>query len=146
MNPVLADILAGQAAALSAPQPPEALGDYLAGRLGLLAMLSLLAAQEAERGPAVRIWENAAMRTLFAGAAHDYDAALGGRLAAAGAAAPSGFAWSELDLDNAALRRLLTVLHEAAEGRIDKALDRAILELYDAMAQARRLDLPAAPA
>jgi hypothetical protein len=144
MTPVLADILTGQAAALGAPQPPEALGDYLAGRLGILSMLALLAAQEAERGPAARVWENAAIRSLFGRASGAYDGDLMGRLAAAATAAPGGFAWSVLDADNAGLRRLLIALHEAAEARNDKPLDREILELYDAMAQARRLDLPSA--
>jgi hypothetical protein len=144
MTPVLADILAGQAAALGAPQPPEALGDYVAGRLGLVSMLARLAAQEAERGPAARTLENSAMRSLYARVADDYAAALEGRLANAASRPPRGYAWSQLDADNADLRRLLIDLHEAAEARGDKALDQEILELYVSMALARRLDLPPA--
>jgi hypothetical protein len=147
MTPALPDILIGQAAALAAPQPPEAGGDYMAGRLGLLAMLSLLAAQEAERGPRARLWENAAIRALLERALGDYGAALGGRLAGAlamGAGAGESGAWSALDAENALLRRALITLHEAVETRGDPALGGEILRLYAAMAAARRLDLPSA--
>ena len=58
MTPSLPDLLIGQAASLAAPQPVEAGGDYMAGRLGMLAMLAVLMAQEAERGLAARVWEN----------------------------------------------------------------------------------------
>ena len=54
MTPALPDILMGQMISLVTPMPPEAGGDYLAGRMGLLAMLASLAAQEAERGEAPR--------------------------------------------------------------------------------------------
>ena len=60
MTPNLPEILMGQSLALTAPQPPEASGDYMAGRLGMIAMLAALAAQEAERGIAARLWENQA--------------------------------------------------------------------------------------
>ena len=52
--------------------------------------------------------------------------------------------WSSLDERNAQLRRLLIALHEAVEAAGDTSLDREILRLYRGMAQARRLDLPAA--
>jgi hypothetical protein len=144
MTPTLTDILAGLAAAIAAPQPPEAGGAYMASRLGMVAMLALLAAQEAERGSAARIWENGAIRALFAKAAADYDRALDGRLAVAVATTPKDFSWSGLDADNAEVRRTLILLHEAAEARDDRGLDLEILRLYKAMAQARRLDPPMA--
>ena len=141
MSPALPDILTGQAVALATPLPPEAAGDYAAGRAAILTLLALLAAQEAERGPAARIWENGALRALLAGAAAAYDGALGGRLALA-AALDTDFSWTALDAANADLRRLLIALHEAAENRRDAALDREILALYVRMAQARRLEFP----
>jgi len=144
MTPSLPDILIGHAAALSAPQPPESSGDYLAGRLGLLAMLSVLAAQEASRGVAVRIWENGAIREVFASAAAEYDPAFAGALAKAASATDEDRTWAALDDSNDSLRRLLIRLHEAVETRRDSALDREILNLYQAMAKARRLELPAA--
>jgi hypothetical protein len=143
MTPALPDILTGQAVALATPLPPEASGEYAAGRAAILTLLALLAAQEAERGAAARVWENGALRALLAGAAAAYDGALGGRLALAAAAVDEDFSWTALDAANADLRRLLIALHEAAEGRGDGALDREILALYARMAQARRLELPA---
>ncbi len=143
MTPTLPNVLIGQAIALSSPQPPEAGGDYLVNRLGLVAMLATLAAQEAERGPAARIWENEAMRALFQKVAADYDDALDGGLTAV-LALPDAYTWSGMDAVNAELRRALIDLHEAAEMRWDRALDAEILQLYQGMAQARRLDLPGA--
>ncbi len=142
MTPSLPDILIGQCAALAMPLPPEAGGDYAAGRVGILIMLAALAAQEAERGAAARLWENQAMRALFAQAAQGYDGERGGRLGVAATGADNDFSWTALDAANADLRRLLIALHEAVENRRDAALDREILELYGKMARARRLELP----
>jgi hypothetical protein len=142
MTPSLPDILMGYFIALTAPLPPEASGDYAAGRLGILGMLAVLAAQEAERGTAARLWENGAMRALFSRAASGFDGDLGGRLATAGAGADDDFSWTALDRANADLRRLLIALHEAVEERRDTALDTTILALYRRMAHERRLELP----
>jgi hypothetical protein len=144
MTPALPDVLMGQFIAISAPLPPEAAGDYLAGRMAMIGMLTVLAAQEAERGPAARVWENGALRALFARTADRYDEALGGALGRAAGGVDADLTWSGLDADNAALRRLLIALHQAAEARGDTALDREILALYVAMAAHRRLDLPSA--
>ncbi len=138
MTPSLPSILLGQVIALSAPAPPEAGGDYAAGRVGLVATLLLLASQEAERGPAAAAWENEAMRALFADAAADYDLELGDELTADAAT------WTEVDAVNDALRRRLVVLHAATEARRDAPLQQRILNLYVAMANSRRLDLPGA--
>ncbi|HXU99648.1 MAG TPA: hypothetical protein VG166_04040 [Caulobacteraceae bacterium] len=125
MTPALPDILVGQMVALMIPLPPEAGGDYQAGRAGLLAMLAGLAAQEAERGTAARIWENGAIRELLGESGVDSD-----------------FSWRALDAANAELRRRLIAAHEAAEAARDEGRQRDILALYQAMAKARRLDLP----
>ncbi len=134
MTPSLPDIMLGQVAALSAPMPPEAAGDYLVGRLGLVAMLSILAAQEAERGIDSRVWENAAIRDLLARAA-----------APADCPAAADLTWSALDRENACLRRSLIDVHVAAEEAGDAVLDLEILHLYQEMAERRRLDLPPTP-
>jgi len=144
MTPSLPDILRGFAVALNTPLPPEALGDYTAGRAGILTLLALLAAQEAERGIAARLWENGAIRSLFAGAAPAYDGKLAGRLGVAAAGADGDVSWTALDQANADLRRLLIALHEAVEDQRDGALDGEILALYGRMAKARRLELPGA--
>ncbi len=136
MTPTLPELLMGQAVALSAPQPAEAGGDYMVGRLGMLTLLALLMAQEAERGLAARVWENGAIAEVLTRAATAY-----------GAEAPTGEdgdrSLSSLDQRNADLRRRLIALHEAVEVRGDAVLDREILALYRAMAHARRLDMPA---
>ena len=142
MTPTLPDLLTGLTINLSAPQPAEAQGDYMAGRLGLLAMISVLAAQEAERGAAARLWENTAMRALFARSADEAGGDLAQELRAASSETDLDFTWSALDRANAGLRRLLIALHVEVEGRGDTARDREILSLYADMAQCRRLDLP----
>ena len=129
MTPALPDILIGQAVGLATPLPPEAGGDYFAGRIGLLAMLASLAAQEAERGIAARVWENAAIGALLAKAGEGE------------AEASSDLSWRALDAVNAHLRRRLIAVHEAAEARGDAALQVEILNLYVEMAAARRLNL-----
>jgi hypothetical protein len=125
VSPKLPDLLMGLAVSLTSPAPPEAGGDYAAGRTGLVAMLLMLASQEAERGPAARIWENAAIAELLGDSSP-----------------PPDGAWSALDARNAELRRALIDLHIAAENRGDRDLQRRILALYEAMADARRLELP----
>jgi hypothetical protein len=140
VTPALPDILSSLALTLATPLPPESSGDYAAGRVGILAMLSVLAAMEAERGPAARVWENEALRALFVRAG----AAYGDIMAGAMDDTDGDRSWSALDGANASLRRRLIALHEAAEDRGDAALDGEILDLYQAMAQARRLELPAA--
>ena len=140
MTPTLPEILRGEAIALSTPMPPEAGGDYMASRIGMLATLAALAAQEAERGTAARVWENAAIRALFA-AAGVYDTQMGGALAKAASEVDTDYTWSALDTANAALRRLLIALHEAVEAAADTATDRKIIDLYVQMAHARRLEM-----
>ena len=138
MTPTLTDLMVGQAVAIATPQPPEAGGDYMASRLGMIAMLAMLAAQEAERGPAARVWENAAIQALLDGSSDAYGKP------DLGPAATADFTWSGLDRRNAALRKALIALHEAAEERSDDGTQGEILHLYVAMAEARRLVLPSA--
>lgn len=146
MTPALPTILRGQVVALSAPAPPESSGDYAVSRGGMVAMLLMLAAQEAERGPAARVWENGALRALLADAADAYDEALDGALVAGAGVTDGDAGWSALDAANADLRRRLIALHAAAESRGDEVLQRRILDLYVEMAHTRHLDLPGAGA
>lgn len=143
MTPSLPDIVRSYAIARSSPLPAEAAGAYTAGRAGILSMLAMLAAQEAERGIAATLWENAALRALFADAAGAWDGPLGGALARAAAARDEDMSLSALTAANADLRRSLIALHEAVEAASDAALDRRILALYVEMAAARHLDLGA---
>jgi hypothetical protein len=133
MTPALPDILMSQAAALATPLPPESQGEYLSGRVGLLAMLASLSAQEADRGPAARVWENRAIAALIAGTE--------GVAQESSPETSSDFTWRGLDAENARLRRRLIEVHEAAEAAGDGALQTEILQLYVDMAAARRLTL-----
>ena len=141
MTPSLPDILVGNFLCVAEPPPPESAGEFMAGKVGVVALLSLLAAQEAERGLSARVWENAAIRAVLAEAAGIYGAAF----AEAGKGTDTDFTLSALDRANAALRRSLITLHEAVEAAGDTARDHAILRLYGQMADARRLDMPPLP-
>lgn len=141
MTPSLPDILVGNFLCLAEPSPPESAGEFMAGKVAVTALLSLLAAQEAERGLAARVWENGAIRALLVQAAPSHgltcpEAALG---------ADEDLSLAGLDRANAVLRRSLITLHEAVEIAGDIARDQAILRLYGQMAHARRLDMPPLP-
>jgi hypothetical protein len=140
MTPALPDILTSFALTMATPLPLESSGEFSAGRTGIMAMLSVLAAAEAERGPAARLWENATLRGLFSRVGDAYGEILTGAMDVG----DGDGSWSALDNANASLRRRLITLHEAAEDRGDAPLNLEILGLYQAMAQARRLELPPA--
>jgi hypothetical protein len=141
MTPSLPDILVGNFLCIADPPPPESAGEFMAGKVGVVALLSLLAAQEAERGLSARMWENAAIRSVLTEASSDY----GQAFAEAGEGTDTDFTLGALDRANAALRRSLITLHEAVEAAGDTARDHAILRLYGKMADARRLDMPPLP-
>lgn len=140
MTPSLPDILVGNFMCMADPGPPEQQGEFMAGKVGLVALLSLLAAQETERGVAARVEENALIRAALVEAATDYG------LDPAAWPATDALTIGALDGVNAALRRALIGLHEAVETRGDTPRHHAILRLYAKMADLRRLDLPPLPA
>jgi hypothetical protein len=142
MTPALPDILRGNFLSLAIPAPVESQGEFMTGRVGVIALLSLLAAQEAERGHPARAWENDAIATVLAEAAEIY----GVQYAEAADIIATDLSLETLDRVNAALRRALIALHEAVEAALDLPRHRAIVALYGEMAQARRLDLPPLPA
>ena len=142
MTPTAAELLAGIATTLALPPEPEDMALFVQGRLGVIALVSILASQEAERGAAVRAAENGELRRLLGSAERDYPAV-------AGAAADPGdgdLGVAALDAANAALRRRLIALHAAVEAAGDAGRDRQILALYRRMAAARVLALPSVPA
>lgn len=140
MTPSLPDILVGNFLCMADPGPPEQQGEFMAGKVGLVALLSLLAAQETERGVAARASENAAIRAVLGEAAGAYG------LDVAVMPSTEDLTFTALDRVNAALRKALIGLHEAVEARNDTARHHAILRLYAKMAELRRLDLPPLPA
>lgn len=138
MTPTAPELLAGCAAALAAVPNAEDAGLFMAMRLRTVATINVLVAQECATGSAVRVWENAALRSLLGEAAARY----GEAYADAGSADDGDLSLGALDNANARLRRLLIHLHEAVEAASDHKLDRMILALYRQMAQRRELKLP----
>jgi hypothetical protein len=138
MTPTAPELLAGCAAALSAVPKPEDAGLFMAIRLRTVATINGLVAQECALGPAARVWENAALRSLLSDAAARY----GAGLAEAALIDNGDLSLAALDGANAKLRRLLIRLHEAVEAASDHKLDRTILALYREMALRRELKLP----
>jgi hypothetical protein len=137
MTPTAADLLNGCILALSTPPRPEDLGLFTMARLRTVASINKLVALESAEAAAVRVWENAALRSLLADVAPAYAAATD--VAAIG---DGDCSIGALDAANAELRRMLIQLHEAAELARDRDLDRRILKLYRDIAQRRELWLP----
>lgn len=149
MNPSLPELLTGALVALSDIPPPEAMGDFMGGKIGVIGLISFLCAQEAERGVAVRVAENRSIRALFdeaadAGWAPEQSADL--RVLAA--TADDDLTLSALDRANAALRTALIALQAAVEADpAPQARDRErkLMALLLDHARARRLVLPGEP-
>ena len=142
MTPALPDNLRGNFMCLAIPAPVESQGEFMTGRVGVIALLSLLAAQEVERGTTARVWENAAISAVLAEAAETY----GVQYAELASIGPTDLSLEALDRANAALRQALIALHETVETAGDLRRHRAIIRLYGEMAERRRLDLPPLPA
>ena len=142
MTPTAPELLMGNFLCLIDPPPPEAMGEFMQGKVAVTAMISLLAAQEAERGVEARLWENSAIRAVLSRSALDY----GERFKDASKGHDTDFNLAKLDAVNARLRRELISLHEMAENRADTKLHKEIIALYVQMAHMRRLDLPPLPA
>lgn len=142
MTPTVPELLLGNFLCLMDPPPAEAMGDFLQGRVAVTGMISLLCAQEAERGFEARLWESGAIRDLLNRAATGY----GASFAEVAKVDDSDRTLAGLDRTNAELRRALITLHIAVEKAGDQALDHEILRLYAKMAEARSLALPPLPA
>lgn len=142
MTPTVPELLMGNFLAMMDPPPAESTGDYMQAKIGVTGMISMLCAQEAERGIEARAWENTAIRALLAASAGRY----GERFAAAATGVDTDLSLAAMDRANAALRTALIDLHIAVEAARDAALDTQIRALYVKMADARRLDLPPMPA
>jgi len=141
MTPTVPELLLGNFLALIEPPPPEAMGEFLQGRVAVTGMISMLCAQEAERGTETRLWENADIRALLRCGAARHGAAFAERAEVE----DKDMTLAGMDRVNAALRKALIDLHIAAEEAGDRELDHAILRHYVESADRRRLDLPPMP-
>ena len=136
MTPTAQHLLNACIMTLATTPRPEDAGAFAAARIRLVALTNRLAAMETADAAAIRVRENAALRTILAeaGPAHG--------ISPHEAADDGDYSLAALDATNAGLRRLLIRLHEATELAGDAALDRKILKLYRAMARWRELVLP----
>jgi len=120
---------------------------YAQGQLRMISALMFLAAVEHERGADTRIWENAEMRRIFAGAAEALaDLPFRDELLEAASAEEADFKMSTLNAANGDLRKLLIELHSFVEEQGTSAaqrVDREIWSFLRGSADRRYLEIPA---
>ncbi len=139
----LSEVLVGNAQALMVPRAEDSAGDYSAGMAGVVAMLCVLAAQEAEGAAALRVAENREMRALFARAVEDGCAgALHAQLRHLSRERNDDLRLSALDAAGDGLRGALIELHVLAEQTGLVRLEADILRLLAGFAEKRRLSIP----
>lgn len=126
---------------------PQLPAGYAQGTTSLIAVLSMMAAQEYERGAHIRVTENADMRALFRDLTSSLgDVSLSKKLRDAGETSDASFAISALDTANCDLRVVLIELHahvEALPGPAARDAERRIWALLKASAERRIVRLPA---
>jgi len=126
---------------------PQLPAGYAQGTASLLAVLSMMAAQEYERGAEIRASENGDMRALFRELAPMVDdVVLKQKLSDAGERKGASLAISALDAANYELRRLLIELQTNIEnlaGPDAREAERRIWSVLKASAERRLVRLPA---
>lgn len=137
MTPTVTELLNGCILALMTPPRPEETGMFSAARIRLTALVNKLVAMECADGTAVRVWENAALRSLIAEAGPRHGMPPGDAMKIT----DGDYSYGALDAANARLRRLVMRLHEAVEQSRDTEFDRKFLKLYCEMARRRELHL-----
>ena len=141
MNPEVGTILG-----LTAQRVAMGLGDqgaaFAAGQVGLIGLMLTLSAVEYDRAADIRATENADMRALFGELASDVpDTVLRDKLDAAAKSKDESLRISALNVSNAAHRLLLDEALIDAESRGDKAGERRIWAVLQAMAARRVVQL-----
>ena len=109
----------------------------------LIGVQLLLVSQEFNRAAAVRVAENDAMRELFAAYRGKVDPSLSGELRQAADSKDADILISTLEASNAALKKLLIRLQEAAEKASNRVLETRILSMLQSWATERQVFLPA---
>ena len=125
MNLTLETALHGIAATLRDRITPALNDPFAIESARLATMLLTVAANGVDDLAAIRVWENAAIRSLLADLADAAPAPLSGTLVEASNSADPGLRISELDRENGRLRTLLVQLHAAIEDRPDEAAARS---------------------
>ncbi len=111
------NILQGVIKALRDQIAPTVDDRFASDATRLATMLLTIVANDVDDAAAARIWENAALRALFADAVELATGDLSVRLAEASSSGDPGYKISELDTENGRLRHLLVELHVFVEGR-----------------------------
>ncbi len=147
MRPDPSRVLQQSAAHLLFELAPMIATPYAQSTLSLIALLMMIAAQDAAQGANIRGADNDDMRKLFGALAPLVaDAALKEKLAEAAGAHDESFDIAALDRANAGLRTLLIALHahvEALPGEKARAAEKRIWGVMKASAARRLLKLPA---
>ena len=148
MKPEADQILNTSAFQLLTGTAPLLPAGYPQGTASLIAVLSVMVAQEYERCAAVRVTENQDMCRLFAElAAATADESLKTRLLTAAKTEDTDLSISSLNAANHALRRLLIELQahvEALPGAAARETERRIWKVLKASADRRIVHVPAA--
>ena len=125
-------VLRGIARSLQEQIGPALDDMFASGAARMAGLLATICANGVDDAAAVRIAENARLRTLFGQAAATIGGVLGERLTIAAGSAEPGYRISALDAETGRLRVLLVALHTEVEARDDdiaRALDQAIWRL-----------------
>ena len=146
MKPEADQVLNVSAMQLLTQVLPQLPPGYPQGTASLIAVLSMMAAQEYERGAQIRAAENTEMRALFRELSSSIDdAILTGRLKDAAKTSDASLAISALNAANHELRRLLIELQthlEALPGAAARETERGIWALLTVSAERRLIRLP----
>jgi hypothetical protein len=148
MKPEVDQILNLSAGQLMAGTVPFLPNSYLQGSTSLIGIMMMFAAQEYERGAAIRVRESSDMRMLFKELLPLVsDTELKAELDEAASAPEPSLLISALDRENARLRRLLIALHTYLEERDNAAArvgEKRIWDVLRASAERRLLNPPGA--
>ena len=143
----LSEVLAGGAQALATPATSDTAGEFSAGMIGVVAILCVFAAEEAEGAAARFCTENAQIRALFAAAVAEGQAGtLQAKLVALSGEQDSDLRLSSLAAAADRLRDMLIALHVHAEQSGYSELEQAIVAFLHRSAHSRRLSIPIQPA
>jgi len=147
MRPEVGQYLLQSAQKLAGDLASNQPNDYDAATLRTYALLNMFSAVDHDRGADLRVWENDAMRELFAMAAQIVlEQSLADRLLEAGASADKSLRISDLNEAGDALRALLFDLQASLEGTDDQALADLHRESWAFLCEAtKRRALPLMP-
>jgi len=145
MKPDVNAVLGQLTLTLAQDFAPQASTPYLAGAMGISALVLAMATEEWDRAAHRRVEENRAIRAIFRGAEGlGLDAGLAARLSELATGEDADLRVSALDAANETLRTALIDLHAAVETRTDtaaQAVNAAIWAELAASTERRRFSM-----